>query len=202
MKIPLEIFVLLIVYIIGSIPFGYLFTKKIIHQDIRKLGSGNIGSTNVKRVAGRKVSIMTQLSDMLKGLLPVAIILFLQNQKITSFSEDFIYLVAFASILGHDFSFFLKFKGGKGVNTTLGASILLSPVPVLISVLIYFIVKKLTKYVSLSSICLAITLALSELILHNVTHLLYYLIACCSLIIIMHISNIYRLLNGTESKSN
>jgi glycerol-3-phosphate acyltransferase PlsY len=201
MMIAVEIFFCLIAYLAGSIPFGYLFTKKYTGKNIRELGSGNIGSTNVKRVAGGKIALYTQLCDMAKGFLPVGIVWFLQTYNIVAFDEFFIYAVALASILGHNFSIFLKFKGGKGVNTTLGASLLLSPIAVLTSVLVYYIIKWSTKYVSLGSICLAISLPIVVLVQHKSNFLFYYFVTCFVLITLRHIPNIMRLTKGIETKS-
>jgi len=170
-------------------------------MNIRELGSGNIGSTNVRRFAGARIALFTQLCDMLKGLLPVTIVLELQYLQLVTFDVYIIYIVAMASILGHNFSIFLRFKGGKGVNTTLGASVLLSPIPVFLSVFIYFIIKKWSKYVSLGSISLALVLPVSELAIYGVTPLLYYLLLCSVLILIRHTSNIARLMCGTEPRS-
>jgi len=202
MKLAFEILLILFAYFLGSVPFGYIFTKKFTGKNIRQVGSGNIGSTNVRRVAGFKVSLMTQLCDMMKGLLPVAIVFVIQYNGINFFGEIFIYIVALAAILGHNFSVFLKFKGGKGVNTTLGTSVLLGPISVFISVLVYFIVKWSSKYVSLGSIFLAITLPVSEFILHKATPLFYYFVICSLLIILMHLPNIKRLFSGTETYSD
>jgi len=196
-----EILLILTAYIIGSIPFGYIFTRKYTGKSILELGSGNIGSTNVGRIAGKKIAVLTQACDMSKGLLPVALVYFLNIENFYHFEEYDFYLVALATILGHDFSLFLKLKGGKGVNTTLGASLLLAPFSVLLSVLIYLIVKWRYKYVSLGSICLAISLTISDLVVHEISFLFYYLLICSSLIIIKHIPNIKRLLNGTEYQS-
>jgi glycerol-3-phosphate acyltransferase PlsY len=170
-------------------------------MNIRELGSGNIGSTNVRRFAGARIALFTQLCDMLKGLLPVAIVLVLQYMQWIIFDVYIIYIVAMASVLGHNFSIFLKFKGGKGVNTTLGASVLLSPVPVFLSVFIYFIIMKWSKYVSLGSISLALALPVSEWAMHGVTPLFYYLLLCSVLILARHASNIVRLMDGTEPRS-
>ena len=200
MKTILEILIIMSSYLLGSIPFGYIFTKRFAGINIREHGSGNIGSTYVRRFAGSKVALITQLCDMMKGLLPVATILFMEYKKLYTFDEFFIYAVGLATILGHNFSIFLKFKGGKGVNTTLGASLLLSPYSVFASVLVYFLVKWLFKYVSLGSVCLGITLALTGLILHNSSYLFYYLLICTVFIVIMHIPNLIRLKNGTESR--
>lgn len=190
-----QIFFLLITYLWGSIPFGYLLTKYSTGKNITEFGSGNVGSTNVKRIAGKKISIITQLLDMLKGLLPVAIFLIFNTDPAL---YNYIFLLAIAAILGHDFSLFLKFKGGKGVNTTLGASLLLAPYSVFISVGIYYIVKWRFKYVSLGSIVLAIGLPLIEIILYGTTPTFYYLMISSILIILLHRKNIVRLVKGTE----
>lgn len=201
MKTGFEILLIFISYLLGSIPFGYIFTKRFVGINIREYGSGNTGSTNVLRVAGPKVALITQLCDMMKGLLPVAVVIILESVGVYTFDDFFIYAVGIATILGHNFSVFLNFKGGKGVNTTLGASLFLSPYCVLISVLVYFLVKRFSGYVSLGSIFLAITLSLTGLIIHNISYLSYYLLVCSILIIIMHIPNLKRLLNGTENRS-
>lgn len=202
MKLIFEVFLILITYLIGSIPFGYIFTKKTLGINIREHGSGNIGSTNVKRIAGKKIALITQLCDMMKGLLPVSVILILQSGNYCHFDEFFIYTVALATIIGHNFSIFLKFKGGKGVNTTLGASVLLSPYSVFASVFVYFIVKWSSKYVSLGSLCLAFTLTITDLFIHRISLLFFYLLTCSILIVFMHRTNIKRLIEGTESKSD
>lgn len=193
-----EIFFLLITYLWGSIPVGFLLTKYSTGKNILELGSGNIGSTNVKRVVGKKMSIITQLLDMLKGILPVALFLIFNPATSTPY---YIFMLALTAIIGHDFSLFLKFKGGKGVNTTLGASLLLAPYSVFISVAIYFIVKWRFKFVSLGSIILAITMPLTELILHRLTPTFYFLIVSSVLIIFLHKKNIIRLAQGTELHS-
>ena len=195
MTLLYEILFLLATYIWGSIPFGYLVTKFSTGKNILEEGSGNVGSTNVKRIAGQKMAIVTQLFDMLKGFLPVALFLIFNPTVILPY---FIFILAMAAIIGHDFSLFLKFKGGKGVNTTLGASILIAPYSVLISVALYFIVKWRFKYVSLGSIVLACSMPLIELIVHSITPTFYYLLTGSVLIIFLHRNNIRRLLQGTE----
>lgn len=193
-----EILLVLVTYLWGSIPFGYLLTKFSLGENILEFGSENIGSTNVRRIAGKRLSIITQLLDMLKGLLPVALFL-VCNTSIST--PNYVFFLALAAIVGHDFSVFLKFKGGKGVNTTLGASLLLAPYSVFISVAVYFIVKWQFKYASLGSIALALTMPIIELILHQGTPTLYYLLACSFLIILLHQNNIRRLIKGTELSS-
>ena len=195
-----EISLVLVAYLIGSIPFGYILTKKFTGKSILELGSGNIGSTNVGRIAGKNIAALTQILDILKGFIPVALVYFIQSMNIFLFGEIFIYIVAFATILGHDFSVFLKFRGGKGVNTTLGASLLLAPFSVFISVFFYFVVKWKYKIVSLGSIVLSIVLTLSDLLVNKITFQFYYLLACSVLIFVLHIPNIKRLLNGNENR--
>ena len=200
MSIALKIGFVLLSYLLGSIPVGYLLTKFSTGKNLLKLGSGNVGSTNVGRVAGRKMAIITQLLDMTKGFLPVAVYLFFVDEKIGD-SDFYVYWLALAAIIGHDFSVFLKFKGGKGVNTTLGASVLIAPIPVFISVAIYFIVKWQFKFVSLGSLILGISLPFIEFIFHGITSTFYYILGCMILIIIMHRTNIFRLLNKQELSS-
>jgi acyl phosphate:glycerol-3-phosphate acyltransferase len=99
----------------GSIPYGYLITRFSTGKNILEQGSGNVGSTNVGRVAGKKMAIITQLLVMLKGLLPVALYMYFKHLQINNPSQPFIYLLALAAIIGRNFSIFLKFKGGKGL---------------------------------------------------------------------------------------
>ena len=193
-----ELLLGLLAYLLGSIPFGYIFTKKLTGKSIFEFGSGNIGSTNVGRIAGKKIAVLTQVCDMCKGLLPVLLVYFLNTKNIFHFEKYFICIVALATIIGHDFSFFLKLRGGKGVNTTLGASLLLAPYSVAISVLIYFIVKRKFKFVSLASICLAFFLTITDLMIHEISFLTLYLCLCSCLILIQHRGNIMRLVVGTE----
>lgn len=203
MTTTFTIFTILLSYLLGSIPFGYLLTKHFLKINILEKGSGNIGSTNVKRVAGRKISIYCQLLDMAKGVILVALLLIIQKSNPEFSIPDYlVYAVALASIIGHNFSIFLKFKGGKGVNTTLGASILIAPIAVLISVVFYFLIKWITKYVSMGSIAIAFTLPIISYIQSGVNNTFYYFLICSLMIIIQHFPNIKRLISGTELKAN
>jgi acyl phosphate:glycerol-3-phosphate acyltransferase len=198
MKTEVEILLIIISYVIGSIPFGYIFTKRFVGLNILVHGSGNTGSPNVRHVAGLKVALITQVCDTMKGLIPVALIFFTEYKRMYSFDDIFIYAVGLSTILGHNFSIFLKFKGG--VNTTLGASLILSPYSVFASVLVYFLVKWCSGYVSVGSICLAITFAMTGLIINNTSYLFYYLLVCTAFIILMHIPDLKRLMDGTENR--
>ncbi len=193
--------ILVLSYILGSIPTGYYLTKKSTGLNILELGSGNIGSTNVKRIAGKKISIITQLLDMLKGLIPVGIVQLLIIYGIIESPPYYIYLVALATIIGHDYSLFLKFKGGKGVNTTLGASLLIAPISVFVSVAIYYLFKWRLKYVSLASILLGLSLPITSFIINGISYLTYYLAISAAIILIRHKTNINRLINRTEPSS-
>lgn len=186
-------------YFLGAIPVGYLLTKAFTGKNILAEGSGNVGSTNVGRVAGRRISILTQILDMLKGFIPVSILLLFEPLSFAiSFTPYYIYIVALSSIIGHDFSIFLGFRGGKGVNTTLGASILISPYAVFVSVAAYYLVKKTSKYVSVGSLALAVVLPLSHVLINGLNDGFYYLCCCAVLIIIMHSENIKRLMRNKE----
>lgn len=198
MHIFLEIVVLVLAYLCGAIPFGYLITKKQTGKNILELGSGNVGSTNVRRAVGSKLALVTQLLDMLKGFFPVAFFLLIKQETVLPYYP---YLLAIAAIIGHDFSVFLNFRGGKGVNTTLGASILLAPYAVLVSVLIYYMVKWRFKYVSLGSLAIAVALPFVGVLVNGVSPVFYYLVISAFLIVVLHWANIIRLLNGTELPS-
>lgn len=199
MTLFVKLLLILIAYLLGSIPFGYILTKYSTGKNILEFGSGNIGSTNVKRIAGSKISLYTQLLDMLKGFIPVLSFIIVYDFNFNEVVNDnYLFYIAIASVLGHNFSVFLKFKGGKGVNTTLGASVIFALFPVLISVLVYFLIKWKFKFVSLGSIVLGFTLPFSELIMNGLTKTFIYLVVCFLLIIFTHHENIKRLINKSE----
>ncbi|MDT8392996.1 MAG: glycerol-3-phosphate 1-O-acyltransferase PlsY [Bacteroidales bacterium] len=199
MILVIEISGILAAYLLGAVPFGYILTKHFTGMNILESGSGNVGSTNVRRVAGKKVSLLTQILDMLKGMIPVGIFMLAGDSHSESFHPYYIYMLALAAIIGHDFSIFLRFRGGKGVNTTLGASVLIAPWAVVIAGLVYFLVKKLFKYVSPGSIALSLAMPVAEYIINGLSPTVYYLIICSALIIILHRKNIQRLLSGKEN---
>lgn len=185
-------------FLIGSIPFGYIIVKKKTGKDIRKEGSGNIGSTNVKRIAGKKISLIVQMLDVLKGLIPV-LIYNLYSNNMNSFSLDVMCYIALASIIGHIYSPFLKFKGGKGINTTLGSFILICPIPVILSIIVHLSLKIVTNITSIRSIILSIVIPLCCYILKYNPVVIYTTIVVSILIIIAHRDNVYRLIKGEES---
>ena len=191
---------LLLSYLIGSFPTSYLAGKIFKGIDIRNFGSGNVGATNAVRVLGAKIGVPVLLIDILKGFL----LIFLVNHF---YHPNSIYLIGLgiAAILGHIFTIFLKFKGGKGVATSAGVFFALTPLALTIALVCFILVVIKTKYVSLGSILAAITLFLSELIINfqNNFSNKYELILTALIaltIIYTHRANIKRLRKGVENK--
>lgn len=186
-------------FLCGSIPTGYILTKKYCGIDIRNEGSGNIGSTNVKRIVGRKMSILTQIGDIVKGLIPTTVALVLCNYITLPIDKNiYLSIVALAAILGHDYTPFLSFNGGKGVNTTLGAFFPIAPVSVLSGVLVYFALHKLTKIVSIRSISLSLCIPIVSIIMRLEIETIIASTIASFLIIIRHKDNIKRLIAKEE----
>ena len=186
-------------FLCGSIPFGYILVRKYKHVDVRTVGSGNIGSTNVKRVAGSKVSLYTQLLDMVKGMLPVFLALFIYAYiSIPIEKVPFGIYTAFCAILGHDFSPFLKFRGGKGVNTTIGAFFPLLPIPVILTGFSFKLLKFITPIVSIRSITISLLLPLYGFLFSYGSVYIFALLIAALLIILKHIPNINRITHHTE----
>ncbi|MCX8094879.1 MAG: L-threonylcarbamoyladenylate synthase [Caldisericia bacterium] len=194
MNIIFKILILILFYIYGSIPFGLIFVKKTKGVDIRKIGSGNIGATNVLRVAGVSVALISGLFDLSKGLLPV-----LLGKYLFKFDPIFLFLSGFAGVLGHDFSIFLKFKGGKGIASTLGLIVGLNPIVAVIEILIFIITLIIKRIVSISSIISLIFLPFIFVIFKNFEYS-YLSIILSILGIYKHRDNIERIFYGIESK--
>ncbi len=133
-------------YLVGAVPFGLIFTKYFSNVDVRTIGSGNIGATNVLRASGKKAAILTLLADGLKGFLPVLIVQLLFNDDLTTA------LTGTAAILGHIFPVYLKFKGGKGVATSFGVVLAVAPWIGLTCVIIWLLAAFLWRYSSLSAL--------------------------------------------------
>jgi len=190
-----EIIFVIICYIIGSIPFGYI-AGKLRGIDIRKVGSGNIGSTNVSRVLGRKTGIIVQVLDIAKGVFPIVL------GKYFGFSPVWLVISGIAAICGHNWTIFLGFKGGKGVNTSLGVALGLMPADASLCFVVWLIVLGVWKYISLASILAAITFPVLAFVFNY--PLLYKIMAIIVALFIVarHISNIKRIVEGTEPKIN
>ena len=191
-------------YLLGSIPFGYLIVRAKEGVDVRESGSGATGATNVSRKAGKFAGVLTLLLDAAKGALAVL----LARKFLTSdFGvNEWVAAAAVAAIVGHVFPVWLKFRGGKGVATGVGAFLLISPLAVAFSALLFLLVVGATRYVSLASITAAATMPLFVVLLYLFapSQDLWPSFAAAviggALIIFMHRANIGRLLSGTENK--
>lgn len=186
-------------FLFGSIPTGYLVTKKMYGIDIRTKGSGNIGSTNVKRIVGRKASLITQVMDIAKGMVPVVVGIYILNtMNLTIAKDTYLSSIAVAAILGHDYTPFLAFRGGKGVNTTLGVFIFIAPIATLSGVAVYFILRLFTSIVSIRSISLGITIPIVCAIMNLPSSIIIAAVIASILIIIRHKDNLIRLIKKEE----
>tara|TARA_A100000164_G_C21744891_1_gene694123 strand:- start:131 stop:712 length:582 start_codon:yes stop_codon:yes gene_type:complete len=178
-------------YILGSIPFGLLITKYFLNKDVRNIGSGNIGATNVLRTGKKNLAFLTLILDVLKGYLSVFITF--------KFFNEFIYLASLICLLGHIFPIWLKFKGGKGVATYLGIILGLSINLFIVFGLTWLLLLFIFRYSSLSSIFASIIVFFYSLIFNNF-NLNIYLFIVVIIMIFAHKENIIRLKNKTENK--
>src|SRR5215467_7913799 len=197
---------LLVSYLLGSIPFGFL-AGRLAGMDIRQVGSGNIGATNVVRVLGKKYGYPVFVLDVLKGFGAVKVSMLLAPGQPPDWNSPEIFgiLAAICSVLGHLYPPWLKFKGGKGVATSAGALLALAPLATLIGVAIWVIVFWMTRYVSLASVIAAFALPLVILVVswdnQNPVKPLVYSSACVAAIVVWrHRSNLSRLIGGTEPR--
>ena len=178
-------------YFLGSIPFGFVLTKIFLKQDIRETGSGNIGATNVLRTGNKFLAILTLVLDFLKGYMTIIITL--------KYSNDLILLSALICLLGHIFSIWLKFKGGKGVATYLGILLALSVNYFLIFIIVWVSILLIFRYSSFSSILATFGIFIYEyFFLEN--NILSFLFISFIIILYAHRSNILKLINKTETK--
>jgi glycerol-3-phosphate acyltransferase PlsY len=191
---------LLVAYLLGSIPFGYLIVNAKTGSDIRETGSGGTGATNVSRRAGKGAGVVTLILDALKGATAVIIARWLLTDP------WLIGAAGFMAIIGHIFPVWLRFRGGKGVATGVGVLALISPFPVLLSGLLFVLVVWTTRYVSLGSILGAAAIPFFTWLVGlfrpspSLTSTLVTATAGSALIIYAHRANIRRLVRGTESK--
>ncbi|HTL78077.1 MAG TPA: glycerol-3-phosphate 1-O-acyltransferase PlsY, partial [Candidatus Babeliales bacterium] len=193
-------------YLLGSIPAGYL-AGRLAGVDIRKVGSGNIGATNVMRVLGKAYGYPVFAIDFLKGLAAVRVsILIARHTQHAGTSMELIGIVAAVScVTGHVFPVWLQFKGGKGVATSAGALFGLMPVALLIGAAVWIAMFQVTRYVSVASITAAIALPIVILIMISLDQartmaLLYFSICLAAMVILRHRSNLSRLVRGTEPR--
>jgi len=195
LKLPV---LLIFAYILGSIPYGVILTKLFTPLDIRKNGSRNTGATNVRRIAGTTLGVLTLAGDMLKSALPVHLAVNLTG--INGFwAEIYVSLIAVSALSGHFYPVFLKFKGGgKGVATTAGAFIIISPIACFFALLTFIMFICLCNRVSVGSLGAALMLPVAVWKTTNSKVLAMCAASISILIYLRHIENIKRVFSGTE----
>jgi glycerol-3-phosphate acyltransferase PlsY len=188
----LNISIWVITYFMGSIPFGVLFARaqKI---NLQEHGSRNIGATNVSRILGKKAGIFTLLGDTFKGWLAILLAyLFLTDPYDIA-------VAGFTAFLGHLFSVFIKFKGGKGVAIGLGIHLYIMPIPTLMAIGVFALTLWVLNYVSLSSICSSIVLPIFGILTNVPAPYIFMSLGIAIMVVFKHRGNIFRILMGTES---
>ena len=187
-------FFIIFAYLLGSIPFGLLYGR-LVGVDVRQQGSRNIGATNVNRLLGKKLGLLTLTSDLLKGLVPMLIC---SRFLVGHDASLWIMLTGLAAFVGHCWPLYLKFSGGKGVATAVGIFLYLAPLPALAAILIFICVVWFSGFVSLGSISAAASLPLAIALSGGNRELLIVSGVIALLIVIKHHENIGRLLKGKE----
>lgn len=207
--------IIILSYLVGSIPTSIIISKLSHGIDIREHGSGNAGGTNVMRVLGWKKGLLVIILDALKGAFAVVVIARLHYgglpfQNISPF-DDFtlVQIIAgIAAVIGHIWTIFAGFRGGKGIATALGMLIMIVTVDMLVALGIFILVVSISRYVSLGSILAALSVPLTLIFRENILHdhiqsygtLLPFVVAVSLLVVFTHRKNVMRLINGTESK--
>ena len=186
------ILIAIISYLMGSIPFGLILTKAFLKKDIREVGSGNIGATNVLRTGNKKIGYLTLVFDVLKAVIPVLYVKY-------KFPE-LIYISSLLVFLGHVFPFWLKFKGGKGVATYVGILFSINYIFGIIFIFSWLIIFFVSKYSSLGSILSSLTIPIFIFLNSNYQNE-YFFIIMFVLILYTHKANVKRLINKEESKT-
>ena len=186
------IIIILISYLMGSIPFGLILTKIFLNKDIREIGSGNIGATNVLRAGNKIVGYLTLILDVLKAIIPIIYI------KLNY--PDLIYVSSLSVFLGHVFSIWLKFKGGKGVATYVGILFCINYFLGVIFIISWLIIFFISKFSSLGSILASLIIPI-YIFLNSDYNNEYFFIIMFVLILFTHRENVKRLINKEESKT-
>ncbi len=214
--------VIIIAYLVGSIPFGYLIVRATLGADVRETGSGGTGATNVSRHAGKVAGVITLVLDALKGAAAVVLAKLILGLPIVTVGGPagspllsrglteahwWVAGAAIAAIVGHIFPIWLRFRGGKGVATGVGVFLMLAPIAVVLAALVFLLVVALTRYVSLGSILAAVAIPLFVLLQNaliqpteSLAPIMTVAIGGAALIVFAHRGNVRRLLQGTESK--
>ena len=203
MNIAIYLGLAAIAYLLGSIPFGLILVRVVRGEDVRLTGSGNIGATNVARSGGVKLGIATLVLDALKGYLAVLIASTVSHRNAAIELGLAASLAALFAILGHVFPVWLKFRGGKGVATAVGAFVGLAPRAVLVVLAVFIVIVLISRYVSLGSIVASAVFPLLAFFLYRAEAspaAIAVMLAASLLIILKHKANIKRLLDGTENR--
>jgi acyl phosphate:glycerol-3-phosphate acyltransferase len=180
-------------YFLGSLPIG-LILSRLKGQDPRTVGSGNIGATNVMRTSGKIIGSATLVGDALKGFLPVWLALRF------GLADDIIAMIGFAAFLGHLYPIYLKFKGGKGIATSLGIFLALSYIATLFDIVFFVAILWIWRYVSLGSLVCAVMMPLLLFLLHAPYSFIVLSMAIAVFTLLRHRDNITRLLSGKENR--
>ncbi len=183
-----------IAYLIGSIPFGLLISRAVGRVDIRQHGSGNIGTANVLRIMGKRAAALTLVGDLLKGFLPVLAALLLGG------SEFLVAGVGMAAVLGHNWSIYLRFTGGKGVATSFGVLVAMTPLPALFGLLVWIAVLLVFRYTSLAALTASVCIPAVIFLSSGFGPYFVFSLVAALLIFIRHQDNIKRIFAGTEHR--
>ncbi len=204
MQLIVLISIIILAYLLGSIPTSVWVGKIFYRIDIREHGSGNAGATNTIRVLGWKAGLPVMIVDVLKGFAAVTLIRFVQSPPPgTDQFVNYQLMLGGAAVIGHIFPVFARFRGGKGVATLFGMVLAISPFPTMVCAGVFLITLFLTKYVSLSSILAGFTFPVAVIVIFHtsVTSMVVFSIAVSVLLVITHQKNIGRLLRKEESKA-
>ncbi|HMN32966.1 MAG TPA: glycerol-3-phosphate 1-O-acyltransferase PlsY [Chitinophagaceae bacterium] len=198
-----EIILIILAYLLGSIPSAVWISKYFFDIDIRDYGSGNAGATNTFRVLGKKAGSFVFAIDMLKGFLAVDLAYFISRYQMDSMAlTNFQVILGLAAVIGHIFPIWANFKGGKGIATLFGMILAIQPIVAVCLIIVFMLMLLVTRYVSLSSIAASIAFPVMIFFIFREPELMYriFALACAILVILTHHKNINRLLNGSENK--
>jgi len=195
MNTLLFIFILIVIYLIAAVPTGIVLAKVMGYEDVRDKGSGNIGATNVYRVAGKLAGVLTLAGDILKGFLPL-----LACKTWLAPTPAQLGIACAMAIVGHCYPVYLKFRGGKGIATALGIFLVMSPIAVLGAAIVFGITVATTRFISLGSVLAAMSAPLLVLMLNKPQPIFLATLFIAALIVWRHRSNIKRLMDGSEDR--
>ena len=198
MDIMISIILIILSYLYGSIPFALVIGRLVYKTDVRNYGSGNLGGTNTGRVLGKKAGVAVILLDASKALLVMLLTSYLCS--LSKMNNDLAYICALACVIGHCYPVFANFKGGKAVSTAIGFFMAVNPIGAVLALVVFFIVLKLSKYVSLSSVLASSSVLFAIPFLNMSMTGKIVTAAVILLLIYRHKENLIRIKNGTENK--